>query len=177
MALIRDRDFRDKLEKTGVRIANDLTRQQASVVAEARKEGKVAYFKKGKLTVGPKRPDPRTYAEVTAADDTRHVADSETTTPRSAGRVNTDSSQREHSRQNGDSPPGDGSVFDTQAGSSRSPRANRGGGARGGPRQPGQPGLRDYWDSSGSTRSAKSPGNKHRGRNPSPRRSERNRQR
>ena len=44
---------------------------QARVVAEAKKEGKVAYFRKGKLMVGPKRPDPRSYADVAAADDTR----------------------------------------------------------------------------------------------------------
>ena len=43
---------------------------QASVVAEAKKEGKVASFKKGKLMVGPKRPDSRSYAEVAASDDT-----------------------------------------------------------------------------------------------------------
>ena len=47
---------------------NDLTQNQTSIVAEAKKEGKVAYFRKGKLVVGP-RPDPRTYAEAAAADD------------------------------------------------------------------------------------------------------------
>ncbi|KAL8568058.1 hypothetical protein ACOMHN_000282 [Nucella lapillus] len=38
--------------------ANDLTRKQASIVSEARKEGKVAYFKRGKLVMKPRQPDP-----------------------------------------------------------------------------------------------------------------------
>ena len=70
-----------------MRVANDLTKNQARVVAEAKKEGKVACFRKGKLMVGPKRPDPRSYADVAAADDTgdrTHV----TTPEPSADRVN-----------------------------------------------------------------------------------------
>ena len=52
-----------------MRVVNDLNRNQASIVAEAKKEGEVAYFRKGKLVVEPRRPDPRTYAEAAAADD------------------------------------------------------------------------------------------------------------
>ena len=64
MKLITDKTFRAKLESEGVRVANDLTRRQMDFVAEAKREGKAAYFVKGKLTIGPKRPDPRTYTEV-----------------------------------------------------------------------------------------------------------------
>lgn len=51
-------------------MVNGLTRRQASVVAEAKKEGKITCFRKGKLRVGSKRPDPRTYADVAAAAET-----------------------------------------------------------------------------------------------------------
>ena len=70
IAVLRNRKYRDDLEKNDVRVANNLTKNQARVVAEAKKEGKVAYFRKGKLTVGSKRPDPRSYADLAAADDT-----------------------------------------------------------------------------------------------------------
>ena len=50
-------------------MANDLTRNQAAIVAAARRDGKVGFFKKGKLTVEPRRQDSRTYAKVTTADD------------------------------------------------------------------------------------------------------------
>ena len=46
MATITDRRFRDNLEKRDDRMANDLTRDQSSIVTEAKNEGKVAYFKK-----------------------------------------------------------------------------------------------------------------------------------
>ena len=46
-----------------------MTRNQAAVIAAARRDGKVAFFKKGKLTVEPRRPDSRTYVKVTTADD------------------------------------------------------------------------------------------------------------
>ena len=68
MEIITDRCFRNNLAKRDVRVVNDLTQNQTSIVAEAKKEGKVAYFRKGKLVVGP-RPDPRTYAEAAAADN------------------------------------------------------------------------------------------------------------
>ncbi|XP_076444409.1 uncharacterized protein LOC143282607 [Babylonia areolata] len=63
MTIITDRDLRNKLTEKGVKVANDLTRAQSSVVAEARREGKKAYFRKGKLVIAPLPPDPRTYAE------------------------------------------------------------------------------------------------------------------
>eukprot|EP00745_Piridium_sociabile_P044408 TRINITY_DN93097_c0_g1_i6.p1 TRINITY_DN93097_c0_g1~~TRINITY_DN93097_c0_g1_i6.p1 ORF type:complete len:171 (+),score=31.07 TRINITY_DN93097_c0_g1_i6:60-572(+) len=66
MSLISDRDTRNKLKQEGVGVANDLTRAQAHVVAQARKDGKRAYFRRGKMVIGPPLPDPRTYAEVTA---------------------------------------------------------------------------------------------------------------
>ena len=78
-------------------MVNDLTRRQASVVAEAKKEGKVAYFRKGKLAVGPKRPDPRTYADAAAADETKDRTQDATTSERSADRVNNeDRGQGQH---------------------------------------------------------------------------------
>ena len=46
-AIITNRKYRDDLEKKGVRVANDSTRNQESTVAEARKEIKVTYFKIG----------------------------------------------------------------------------------------------------------------------------------
>ena len=52
-AILRNRKYRDDLEKNGVRVANDLTKNQASVLTEAKKGGKVAYFRKGKPMVGP----------------------------------------------------------------------------------------------------------------------------
>ena len=52
---------------------NDLTKKkkknQAGIVAAAKRDGKVAFFKTGKLIVRPRRPDFRTCAQV-AADDT-----------------------------------------------------------------------------------------------------------
>ncbi|KAL8568068.1 hypothetical protein ACOMHN_000292 [Nucella lapillus] len=49
-------------------MTNDLTRRQANIVAQARRDGKRAFFKNGVMVVGPALPDPRTYAEVTATD-------------------------------------------------------------------------------------------------------------
>ena len=69
VAIITGRRFRDNLAKRDVRVVNDLTRNQASIVAEAKEEGAVAFFRKGKLVVGSRRPDPRTYSEAAAADD------------------------------------------------------------------------------------------------------------
>ena len=97
MAILTNRKYREDLERRGVRVVNDLTRRQASVVAEAKKEGKVAYFRKGKLTVGPKRPDPRTYADVAAAHETEDRTQDATTSERSADCVNNeDRGQGQH---------------------------------------------------------------------------------
>jgi archaellum component FlaC len=63
MRLITDKPFRANLEREGVRVVNDLTRRQMDTVAEAKREGKAAYFVKGKLTIGPKRSDPRNYRD------------------------------------------------------------------------------------------------------------------
>eukprot|EP00745_Piridium_sociabile_P010451 TRINITY_DN17335_c0_g1_i1.p1 TRINITY_DN17335_c0_g1~~TRINITY_DN17335_c0_g1_i1.p1 ORF type:complete len:549 (-),score=105.31 TRINITY_DN17335_c0_g1_i1:225-1871(-) len=66
MFVIRDRQFRGSLDNIGVRVANDLTRQQAAIVARAKRDGQAAYFVRGRMVIGPRRPDPRSYAEVTA---------------------------------------------------------------------------------------------------------------
>lgn len=82
MTLIKDKDIRGQLEEKGVRLANDLTRIQAETVAQAKREGKVAYFVRGKLTIQPRRLDQRTYADVTArgsgvvSEETRVSVDS-----------------------------------------------------------------------------------------------------
>ena len=75
MSILRDKDLRVRLEKGGVRVANDLTVRQASQVAMARREGKVAYFVKGRLTVGPKRVDTRGYAQVTMGVSEMDIGD------------------------------------------------------------------------------------------------------
>ena len=79
MPILKVKNYRAKLESKGVRVSNDLTHRQATIVSQARKEGKAAYFVKGKLIVGPRRPDPRTYAEVAAGKD---VADTQQTNTR-----------------------------------------------------------------------------------------------
>eukprot|EP00745_Piridium_sociabile_P004302 TRINITY_DN1254_c0_g1_i4.p2 TRINITY_DN1254_c0_g1~~TRINITY_DN1254_c0_g1_i4.p2 ORF type:complete len:628 (+),score=117.51 TRINITY_DN1254_c0_g1_i4:174-2057(+) len=66
MLVITNKHIRDNLRLKGIGVANDLTRQQASIAAQARREGKKAFFRNGVMVVGPARPDPRTYAEVTA---------------------------------------------------------------------------------------------------------------
>eukprot|EP00745_Piridium_sociabile_P002979 TRINITY_DN11810_c1_g3_i5.p1 TRINITY_DN11810_c1_g3~~TRINITY_DN11810_c1_g3_i5.p1 ORF type:complete len:178 (+),score=38.03 TRINITY_DN11810_c1_g3_i5:493-1026(+) len=67
MTIITNKTYRHQLELKGVKVANDLTRKQRGVVKEAKKAGRVAFFRGGKLIMGPKRPDPRTYAEDAAA--------------------------------------------------------------------------------------------------------------
>ena len=66
MMCLTDKTFRGKLEREGVRVANDLTKRQMDIVSEAKREGKAAYFVKGKMTIGPKRPDHRSHAEVSS---------------------------------------------------------------------------------------------------------------
>jgi hypothetical protein len=55
MVVITNQAYRSDLNKKGIRVASDLTKKQASLVAAARREGKIAYFKGGKLVVGPKQ--------------------------------------------------------------------------------------------------------------------------
>ena len=158
IAILRNRKYRDDLEKNGVRVANDLTKNQARVVAEAKKEGKVAYFRKGKLMVGPKRPDPRSYADVAAADDTGDRTHA-TTPERSADHVNNGGrgqGQPCEPERRDPAHPG-GHRTSSQASSTQSARANRGDAPSGSQ----QRGLHDYW--------TKSPVNK------TPRRSDRKR--
>ena len=168
MAILTNRKYRDGLERRGVRVVNDLTKRRASVVAEAKKEGKVAYFRKGKLTVGPKRPDPRTYADAAAADETKDRTQDATTSERSADRVNNeDRGQGQHE------PAGRSSVLpcdngtDRRASNTQSARANH----RDAPSVSQQRGLRDFWTSTGDRQSPNPPVNKTPSRN-FPRRSE-----
>ena len=139
-------------------------RNQAAIVAAVRRDGKVAFFKKGKLTVEPRRPDSRAYAKVTTTDDA-----GATTNPaqeQSADRVNVGGQMpREDSCRDGDSP-----RVNNSGGERAIPaRANRGGAQS--ERGPRQSGLSDYWASRRSP--PRSPGNKCQGRNAQPRRSKR----
>ena len=126
----------------------------------------MAFFKKGKLIVRPRRPDFRTYAQV-AADDTEATTEGNSTLGRSADRVNARGQMpREDRHRDGDSPRAknnSGGEGDTHA------RANRGGvhtefGHR-------QSGLFDYYP----LLSPQSTSNKSEDRNPQSRRSERTR--
>ena len=112
----------------------------------------------------PRRPDSRTYAKVTTADDA-----GATTNPaqeQSADRVNAGGQTlREDSCRDGDSP-----RVNNSGGERAIPaRANRDGAQS--ERGPRQSGLSDYWDSRRSP--PQSPGSKCQGRNAQPRRSER----
>ena len=153
MTVLSNRQFRGNLENRGTKVLNDLTRNQAAIVAAARTDGKVAFFKKGKLTVVPRRPDSRTYAKVTAADDAG--ATTNQAQEQSADWVNV----------GGQMP-----RVNNSGGERAIPaRTNRGGAQS--ERGPRQSGLSDYWDSRRSP--PRSPGNKGQGRNAQPRRSER----
>nr|KAG5700542.1 hypothetical protein BaRGS_025254 [Batillaria attramentaria] len=49
MAVMSDKVLRDSLRRDGIRLASDLTNKQARNITEARKRGKFAYYKKGRL--------------------------------------------------------------------------------------------------------------------------------
>ena len=149
-----------------------LPRTRPALWFEAMEEGKVAYFRKGKLVVEPRRPDPRTYAEAAAADDKTDTPEVESACERPADDVNSDcrdQGQREPRRQDRNSPRR--GHTDSQPNSSRPARANRGGVPSGSQ----QPGLHDFWSNSSSRQSPKYPVNKTPSRNIPARRSERNR--
>ena len=57
MSLFYNEVLRNDLNERGVRFANDLTRTQADVVGTAKREGKAAFFVRGKVTIGPQRPN------------------------------------------------------------------------------------------------------------------------
>ena len=81
-----------------------LDTNQTGIVAVAKRDGKVAFVKKGKLIVGPRRPDSRTYAQI-AADVTGVTAEGSSTLELSAGRVNARGQMPRGDRQrDGDSP-------------------------------------------------------------------------
>ena len=164
MTVLSNRQFRDNLENRGTKAANDLTRNQAAIVAAARRDGKVAFFKKGKLTVEPRRPDSRTYAQVTTADDTGATTNPAQEQP--VDRVNkgvichvtitTVTEIPRLSRTRAESVP----FLHVQTVPVHTVR-----------RGPRHSGLTDYWDSRRSP--PRSAGNKCQSRNAQPRRSER----
>jgi archaellum component FlaC len=122
MSILSDRQYRDSLESRGVKVSNDLTRKQAAIVAEARREGKVAFFRHGKMTIGPRRPDPRrpdprTYAEVAASEVDSVPA------PVQAHRGD-GPSPRGQGHQEGGSSSGDSPSGNIRQGNLRSPRAS-----------------------------------------------------
>ena len=150
MAILTNRKYRDNLEKRGVQVINDLTSRQASVVAEAKKEGKLAYFGKGNLTVRPKRPDPRPYADVAAAHETEDRTQDATTSERSADCVNNEDrgqGQHEPARRSRVFPSDNGT--DRRASNTQSARASR----SDAPSVPQQRGFRDFWTSRGDIHS------------------------
>ena len=164
MTVLSNRHFRDNLEDRGMKVANDLTRNQVAIVAAARRDGKVAFFKKGKLTVEPRRPDSMTYALVATADNA-----GATTNPAQEQSADWDNAGGQMPREDcccgGDSLPVDSSGIEHDI-----PARTNCGGARS-ERGPRQSGLSDYWDSRRSP--PWSPGNKCQGRNTQPHRSER----
>ena len=94
MTLLTDKDYRGKLESRGTRVANDLTHRQASLAAQARRDGKSVFFVKGRLTVGARRPDPEATAGTQTATTTASTSTALTRTEaatstghRPAGRV------------------------------------------------------------------------------------------
>ncbi len=56
MAVLSDHALRDELRRKGIRIVSDLTNRQAALVAEAKKNGKFGYIRKGELVVEDRRP-------------------------------------------------------------------------------------------------------------------------
>ena len=56
MAVLLDHALRDELRRKGIRIANDLTNRQAAQMAEAKKNGKFGYIRKGELVMKDRRP-------------------------------------------------------------------------------------------------------------------------
>ena len=55
--ILKNREGREKLRETGVRIGTDLTRRQAKQREAALKDGKFAYFKSGQLVIEDRRED------------------------------------------------------------------------------------------------------------------------
>ena len=74
MTILSNRKFRDNLENQSIKVVIDLTKNQRGIVAAAKRDRKVAFFKKGKLIVRPRRPDSRTYSQI-AADVTGVTAE------------------------------------------------------------------------------------------------------
>lgn len=61
--LLMNKDNRQRLREKGISLASDLTRSQAKIVADCRKQGKRAYFQRGHLVIDH-NPTPRTFADV-----------------------------------------------------------------------------------------------------------------
>ena len=78
MTVLRDKVFRGRLENRGVRLVNDLTKRQLDMVAAAKREGKVAFFKNGRMTIGPKLPDQRSYSQVASSEPDNTSRDKQT---------------------------------------------------------------------------------------------------
>ena len=113
----------------------------------------MAFFKKGKLTVEPRRPDSRTYVKITTADD----AGAAINPPRSSQLIGSTLGVKCHVKTAAVT--GIPRVSATRAESVAIPaHANRGGAQS--ERGPRQSGLSDYWDS------RRSPGNKERPTSP-----------
>ena len=152
MTIISNRKFRDDLANQGIKIVNELTKNPAGIVAAAKRDGKAAFLKKGKLTVRPRRPDSRTYAQV-AADVTEATTEGNSTLGRSADRVNARGQMpREDRHRDGDSPRAKKQT-NKQTNNSGRERHTRAHANRGGVHTEfahRQSGLFDYWRNSRS---------------------------
>jgi len=58
MALMTSKGGRDRMQTDGIRVSQDLTRRQSTRLRELRAEGKVGYYKKGKLHIKDPTPEP-----------------------------------------------------------------------------------------------------------------------
>ena len=79
MSLFHNKALRNDLNEREVRFANDLTRRQADIEATAKREGKAAFFVRGKLTIGPRRSDPGSAREADTPSTTPGVSQSPST--------------------------------------------------------------------------------------------------
>lgn len=138
MSILTNKQYRDSLFKKGVRAVNDLTRNQAKIVAEAKREGNVAFFKRGKLVVQP-REGQRLYADA-AADEPREPTTQRQPAERQADHNNRGKGQRQWQPRgrHGDSPVREQSTDRSQRFARDERRDSRGTGSQ-------QSGLHRFW--------------------------------
>lgn len=141
LAILRNKALRDGLRNDGIKVAGDLTRRQREQIEQARKEGKFAYFKNGRLHAEDRRT-----LSAGASQDVPGVSEGPSADGHQGHRPDVNATERDrprqqqqqHSRNGGDNQgSGGGSVWrlppplqDNPAGASprvprESPPANR----------------------------------------------------